>query len=343
MVPIPLVQIVHISDLHAGLKVPLIARGAHKFLEFTEYDAEWTEKARSGFGYWDYGSLLEFEDVLNQLNIEWPDGKKWLVVTGDLTTFGDDKSLAAVNDVLDELISYFDDGLVFFGNHDLWSADFLPRVRHVATKEKLLSALRSKDLMLEFAYGSVELLRLDTTADEWALNFQAIGQVSENELIRIKVNSSRTSIGSPLRIVAAHHPLAFVRCTDQCPEILDCDVVKNSVTVAEALCDSHIMLAGHTHWNFPPLGQAASGSAKGWYAPLSEGQIQLVTGTLCHCPLDEGAVLRPWSNDITHSFQVLRVYWVGGDRPYQVVRSMFTRTTEDGFVITSEADSLFFA
>lgn len=86
------------------------------------------------------------------------------------------------------------------------------------------------------------------------------------------------------RILAVHHPVHYPppRPTFQMS-------LRNDTDVADALADfsrlqrgklAHLLLSGHTHETYPRLGALPPTSTGQQYAPLYEGQLQLIAGSL---------------------------------------------------------------
>ncbi len=148
----PVLQIIHISDVHRFTPDPLVSKGlAAGLQEFADSYARFAHRifrclppnllgrsandmvnefVRDGFGQADRSALRDFESKLAEIcgpGSQWPeDVPTWLVDTGDVSTWGDPDSIQAHLDWLRDLAQRYrlSVKVKLHGNHDYWPCWF---------------------------------------------------------------------------------------------------------------------------------------------------------------------------------------------------------------------------
>ena len=360
--PLPLLQLVHASDIHMGAQ----GRGVLATLRRKLQALSAVPGLGAAVGYFttrtmphDPTALIFFEQALNDVRLDapdfWPD-RTQLVVTGDLSIVGAPGEIRGALTRLEGIarsvglvVPYGQLGsqvplIAFHGNHDVWPAGF-----PLWTRQAQLDAHRSQlraappfnndwplGPLVPVAmgtHGTIELHSLTTILHDRFWNSLALGKVMHDryweganlpdQLQELPHRCTRRA----LRIVLTHHP---VHRPDLSPAVL-----VNAPDVATALsqaCPSgsgrplaHLVLSGHTHESFPEAGHLPGQLPAGnsRHAPLMDGQAQLTVGTLSQ--LGWGV------RGKEHDFQVLR-FWLDDSVPPKLVleREIYRRTLRAG-------------
>jgi 3',5'-cyclic AMP phosphodiesterase CpdA len=236
----------------------------------------------------------------------------WLLDTGDLSTLGDMASLQKALDWLDDYRIILDASatLILHGNHDAWPGKFplaannMELDQHQAALRKLLDkAWPHTAIQTAIPHASARL-RLNavnsTTGDKWP-NTLARGHVGMDPPWATLGDDQMTQLAAQVRkdfhpdhairdfrILALHHPVHYPP-----PRPMLQMSLRNDDVVADALAGfsahgrgklAHLVLSGHTHETYPPRGSLPSTSTGQQYAPLYEGQMQLIAGSLSQQP-----------------------------------------------------------
>ena len=237
--PVPLLQIIHISDQHVqkglGDRAGL-ANNNRRFQSWLREKLEWHDAFE-----WHEGTLghdetaaSAFEQFLQQLrkkdkiwfNSQVSGPETWLVDTGDATAFGDFDSIRTAHELRSRWESILNPCKVrsLFGNHDAWpsthpailaGASYAPamakqrmqlRQRPDWHKEEWLKPLAT---MGGEPLPRIECYGLSTVSFGLLDNILAIGEIEENDLAELKQQILNQSHNPAYRILLTHHPLVF--------------------------------------------------------------------------------------------------------------------------------------
>jgi Calcineurin-like phosphoesterase len=325
----PVLQIIHISDLHVqktGFS------DAAKFYQEQRVSARWLRDflKRHDLLGWEGGTQghypkapESFGRFLAKFRAKFPiwfgegenPGQTWLVDTGDLTTFGDARSIALGK-------GYHEDwekelgtpkSRQLYGNHDAWPGchpgpDLLWRFStgmEIKRSELgselgwLSSDWISAPLMAPIpgTKSRIELYGFDTVVWNRWLNVLAIGTMPNyavDELRRALTRQLQQGEPHHFRIVAMHHPIAFpyrddeTRASSFLPglpsnRILDPErcgrILANDANTPNAGPLAHVILSGHTHAQYP-WGQFPADAGGVKQGPIRNMHMQLVGGPL---------------------------------------------------------------
>lgn len=235
----PLLQLIHVSDLHfrkgrsdraaLALSGRLADRKARVLVE------------KHDIGGWHEGTLGHDQTAVTAFR-EWLLGLRssapawfgdpgrdaapqtWLVDTGDATTFGDAESLAEARKRLVEWHGVLQPCRLrtLYGNHDAWP-DTQPAFRRVGYDTHQLeqrSRIRQWDEWCQESWRTplrvglpgksvyIECHALNTVSFAFMDNVLAVGRVNAAEVDELVARLMKAQPGG-LHIVAMHHPLAF--------------------------------------------------------------------------------------------------------------------------------------
>lgn len=268
--PIPLLQIIHVSDLHVqkgrGDKQTL----AGDELRFRLRLRELLEK--HNVGEWHEGTLghdetaaLAFERFLTDSRAndkDWfPDGAEgpetWLIDTGDASTSGDRESLAVAHAMLDRWAAILKPCKVrsLYGNHDAWPGTH-PAVLGGTSYHARMAQQRNL-LLQRLGWNSAEWLEplstagagnqpriecygINTVRFSWKDNVLAVGRISEDELLELQGKIIEQGEHPAYRILLTHHPISFPyeRGDRKALLLLNKMVLQNADLVAKELMNS---------------------------------------------------------------------------------------------------------
>lgn len=266
MAEIPLLQIVHVSDLHICENYR--DRDALKNRAMRLWVRTQLEN-RNLFG-WHEGTLPHEERAMTAFERflrSWParspgwfpdDRTKgpatWLVDTGDATTFGDQASLERAHDRLRawrEMLGSCE-YLSVFGNHDAWPGT-QPVLLAGAGYSKRSSEQRTllgqwpawdtgswlKPLVTPQVQGvpRIECYGLNSISFALRDNVRAIGRVSAGDLNALCTTIDARDKVPTYRVLAMHHPLSFPYESDDATQfgVLDTMVLSNAKRVSGRL------------------------------------------------------------------------------------------------------------
>lgn len=260
----------------------------------------------------------------------------WLLDTGDLSVLGDMGSLKTALGWLEDYRIILDakQTLILHGNHDAWPGKFplaashKEIVGHQAALRHLLGVTWPHTAIHTAIPHSSARLRLyglnSTIGDRWPntlargevgmdppwANFgvQQLAQLAQ----RTREDFQQDGVTRDFRILAVHHPVHYPppRPTLQMS-------MRNDTAVAKALADfsrhqrgklAHLLLSGHTHETYPRLGALPPTSTGQQYAPLYEGQLQLIAGSLSQSSSHTESREKADDEFIPQQFQILTFF-----------------------------------
>lgn len=296
----PFLQILHISDVH------WVFQGKGLWPDWNAWPWCWLEanarrdaSSRDRALQWAYEFVMdgvapqqqtapkEFHRYLREgghRRGEWRDVPTWLVQGGDLTTFGDDRSVEAGLAFLGAVRDFVDHLVTIHGNHDVWP-EKLPCCDPAGIPAKASTIPRTfaaasdpLPLAIEIPAGNarLELHTLATVCPDYFDNTLAVGRVTREELARIEAECPVAP--DRFRVLLVHHPLSE-------PSRRFYKTIFDGERVAAALVDAadalrvHMVIAGHTHALHPKLGELPATPQAADHAPLAAGQAQLVVGS----------------------------------------------------------------
>ncbi len=317
----PFLQIVHISDLHiVDPKSPNAVALRRRLRGLRGVPTNIAEYVADGMAPHDALAVQLFESFLREITADykWSKCQTWLVDTGDLTSLGDQNSLALGRQHLQQFAQICPQIASTYGNHDAWPGRFplFATGAAIAAQQQTLTVHQYKVATAGCALrttiphnaGEVQLYFLDSIIhDRWS-NTWALGEVGAAQLTALKdlVDQNYNSNRHDLRILAIHHPVHYppVRPSFQM-------AMRNDKIVAGALDTpspggayplAHLVLSGHTHALYPPHGALPAQPSLCIHPHLGSNQCQFVVGTLMQ--LDRYNKRLGWP----HQCQVLRLY-----------------------------------
>lgn len=320
--PVRVLQIIHVTDLHVVAQKQPAAKWVRR-LERWAQSLGWQslfEMLHDGTAPHDRFAPLFLQSFLQRITVNDPDWSslpRWLVDTGDQTTFGDNASLVDADRVLRDLANVCGAGSSvgavrnMHGNHDAWPVD-LPllapaRIAHQRARLQGTHAVRTVQCALKAplgAKGEVQIFSIDTVDDAAWANTWARGEVGGAQLMALDAEIQRHAVrsGKVLRILLTHHPVHY-----PAPRPLYQMVIADDAAVGASLAAPaqrvHVVLSGHTHALYPPHGALPASAQAAQHDPLGAEQVQLVSGTLMQ--LDR----LNKRGDHPHQCEVLRVYF----------------------------------
>jgi predicted MPP superfamily phosphohydrolase len=339
-------QLIHCSDLHFGANTRNLA-AARRDLKRLFWSLPAQLKADlfdQGYAAHDPLALIEFDRALRALKaaapMDWP--RTTLVVTGDLATLGEARTIQAVVQRMRQLSSHVGLGtepILLYGNHDVWREE-LPLYTSARQLEANRTALRRVppfDGRWPAGHASssprVELHSMNTIVHESSLNTLACGRVGDDrywqgaglqdQAAELAAVPSRPGT---VKILLSHHPLfepsTHPRTGKPIPPFVK--KIVNAAPVAAQLAPAYqVLLSGHTHYTFPEVTQLPSVLPAGAPGYPRSGQLQLIVGTLSQRGMNNSAA--------EHAFQVLRLEDIPGDNTaVQLSRVVFERSLRAG-------------
>lgn len=307
---VPLVQIIHYSDIHlAGpdyIRTRWLLNLAYPTLS-QDHKQGWAGARRA--------VLERFELLIAELTSQdpdWKDAPAWLVDTGDGTTFGDADSLtewAAWTRKFEAAAQPSGRLMRVYGNHDGWPGTF--PLFAPGSMDRQRDTLRSAHFATRWPEAAwtvdvpgtasrVELYAVNTVDHRLVPNALALGTAARDHHWRhfqtIPMDTSADDLaqqamalpnaGLPhLRIAAMHYPVAH-SATPGNP--IGQKVLVDRTRFAHDLRThfllqplvATLLLAGHTHAPFPHIGQLPRSATAAAHGPLVPGQCQLVSASL---------------------------------------------------------------
>jgi hypothetical protein len=342
---VQLLRLIQISDLHCakrGIGFDMQARNLlRRVLSRFIVDAPVVKKLASGTAGHAPAAWRELRASIVEhvtMNPAWP--KTHLVVTGDLSTWGDDDSIIKARRLAEGIAQRagLPEPIFIYGNHDVWPgrpgvlAGF-PLFASGPDLDVRRSALRQQHfagvpwprhpLVQVGLPGGRQLVvfALSTIEHGAFANAIASGQVRSDrfwerapgidQLLTLPGICGPNDVG----IVLTHHPVhddgwwaavhravaAGARSVQGLPAA---HILGNATDVAATLAGppqrAHAVLSGHTHETFPEVGDSTGAGPQPRHAPLSTNQVQLTAGTASQ--LQYGAQPKPYT------WQCLRFY-----------------------------------
>lgn len=253
----------------------------------------------------------------------------YLVVTGDLATLGDAASAERAERLVGDIAAQA--GLpapfVVYGNHDVWPGS-LPLFAPDADCDAQRTALRARPLHAAdrparaLGAGPFSLWYLDTVRHGRFENTLALGRIDadrywekERQLRPQLELLAEAATASELRIALTHHPVLQPSKWRPWKGLRNWAEVEQGLAVADPAGGRHrlvrIVISGHTHALYPALGRLASDIAT---RNARQVHAQLVIGTATQ--LRHGAPPDRVEADLEqhHCWQLLRFYEEPGDR-----------------------------
>ena len=326
----PLLQIIHVSDLHiaSGALNGQLPPVADLLAKITAPIPAVGPFVRQGMDPHDPSAKSAIEEFLKKVTSPsngWV-GPTWLLDTGDLTTFGDEDSLAVGRRLLSRLGRYCTRTLSLHGNHDAWPQDFPIASR--PTIETHRQHLRTSHYPEEWPETPqsfdpprspirIELYALNSVEHYPELNIPALGRVRHDRYWELTPPSPAAghslsrlqeqvpnSTGKTLRLLAIHHPIAKV---DFWPHhsLLNRKEVSGRIENPNAF---QVVLSGHTHALFPRHGRLQASLTSGLHHPLGPNQVQLVVGSMMQRDFSENSNSELERDRWSHQVQVLRIF-----------------------------------
>lgn len=328
---LPLLQIIHYSDMHLAVDGYVEMRWALN----RAYPAL-SHAHRQGWAGPRRAVLSEFVHLIRELSVDdpqWCDRPLWLVDTGDGTTFGDAASLEEWrewSERFEQAVQPLGRLMQVYGNHDSWPGVFpllSPGLQWAMDGQR--DALRDGYFRATWpeppwtvdvpgtplAPGQppcrIELCAVNTVDHTLLENALALGVAARDRYwTRFQTlpldtpadDMARQSLALPggaarsLRIAAMHYPVAHAATPDN-PRLSK--TLFNRKRFARDLQRhgqlrprvADLLLAGHTHLPFPGVGLLPRSAGAARHAPLAAGQCQLVCGSLSQAVLPDGPPL----------------------------------------------------
>ena len=325
----PLLRLVHLSDLHCAPKIEDLDVGIRKYLPPALMELctrlkimdvmkviKFFMKGLAGHDKPKAWIELERSIPLALKNDDDFEDRTHIVVTGDLSTWGDDDSLRGARNFVTKIAreSGLPDPFFIYGNHDVWPGEAGKRAGFPLFAQKNLGTHRTAFRDTHFRDGwprefrrldippsgqSVVISSLNTIRHERLHNSIAQGIVradrywelrTGNQLAELRARHKEGDIG----ILLTHHPihepksaglLFNVALSALRPVHLQFHELANAGAVAGALSRPetdpktnliHVVLSGHTHELFPDVGDSEVTRP---HRPLEQTQLQLTVGT----------------------------------------------------------------
>ena len=294
-----ILQIIHVSDFH--MAVGSIPPRLGFFITLSRYNKQIKKFIRTRTAPFDPMASRKFLKALVDYTTgrySW-NGETWLVFTGDLTTFGDDKSLKMGMSYLEKIEQFTPKIYMMHGNHDAWPGDFPALFVSTSPINLQRKKLRTdffkqrwpeKPLILDTDSVSIQLYGLNTVChDKWR-NSLAIGSIKhERYWERFKVPAKLHQLyeleelvkqyweNKPtLRILTTHHPIIDPG------HLLPISRLKRKEEIAEEIekMGFHVVLSGHTHKLYPELNSLRATNKGRGHTSSTENILQLTIGSL---------------------------------------------------------------
>jgi hypothetical protein len=277
MAEVPVLQIIHVSDLHVqlgrGERADLANEGKWLRLKLREYLERhnkfgWHEGTRGH----NAAALEDFEIFLadhKTKDSRWysksPNGAKtWLIDTGDATTSGDADSLKGARSMLANWKHMLEPCELrsIYGNHDAWPG------RHPAIADEYEKRIANQKRMLEeqkilgvqgfwksgdwleplvasdpSGAAVIECYALNSVLLGWRDSLFAVGEVSQEDLaaLKLRIDERHAKHGKTYRILLTHHPISFPYRPAERRVALFWEqmVLRNGDAVRDALLNAH--------------------------------------------------------------------------------------------------------
>lgn len=360
----PLLQIIHISDLHIVCPGNNAWPGLRKLLRRTGRLPNplraLHEKLRDGTAPHDYLAEDKFVNFVKAITLQdqvWKNHATWLVDTGDLTTFGDSGSIVYGQEFFRKLTGCCQAASQLYGNHDAWpntlpclARNDIDSHRRELRKSYFPTILPAPPLaiMSPDKQLAIQLFNLNSVLHDWRENTLALGEIQEDyywqhgrtaptpdaQIIELKklIDTTPCEAKHQLRVVTTHHPVFFPP-----PRPSASMVMKNDADIAYKLSGpagkkspplAHLILSGHTHGTYPDKGLLPPSTRNISQYPLSDDQIQLVVGTLFQHRYGKSNS-QDFNSVNPHQCQILRFFY-SPKRPQEVLMDRLLAARKGG-------------
>jgi 3',5'-cyclic AMP phosphodiesterase CpdA len=338
----PFLQIVHISDLHivaSTFQQRARLRAVLRVAQAVGPISRWLEDGMAPHDVMAPDLFLDLVEAIGPRDLAWSRHPLWIIDTGDLTTFGDDDSLAEGQDFLRRLQQRGQTSSLHsnHGNHDAWpevlpilaGRQAIPRHRNTLLSRWYRAQRPDMPLACNIPDGSgqVQLYAADSVLHDRAANTRALGEIDARQLAQLTALLA-VQQGDPharnFRILATHHPVHF-----EGPPLLRCGMVmRNDSAVAQAIGGPgqppqiQLVMSGHTHALFPRhghLGQTARHCSN--HPILGMDQCQYVVGSLMQMDKFNKRGAAP------HQAVVLRFYYYTTNQTIMGIERILTART----------------
>lgn len=309
-VKVPVLQIIHYSDVH------IVGKDYwKKHVATQQFIARLPATLRQGIVGADTAALRAFVDFLrDEIAVDpvWKNLPTWLIDTGDGTTFGDEESLESwLNVWSPRFLGAAGPNArqqILYGNHDAWPGTFpLQAPRSMDAKRDSLRQKWFADTWPAaplktqlFDKAEIQLYVLNSVDHTLWANAKALGQVlpdrfwealppqlgptAASGLARCISSHRRPAPARDLRILAMHYPV----CDAATPSKRLTELLTNRAPFAADIAPPagaseplvHLVMSGHTHDGYPQLGLLPNGAGSTQHLPLDTPQVQLVTPSL---------------------------------------------------------------
>jgi len=340
----PLLQIVHLSDLHFRQRqgpAPVTAR-------WTSRRAPAATSVFQGMEGHDPQVLGPLVRSIRERVRPSKDAFRhgtYLAVTGDLATLGDTASADRAEKLIKDIASQagLPDPLVVYGNHDVWPGE-LPLFAR-ADLDARRSALRQRPLHAGdrparmLGAGRFSLWSLTTVRHGRFENTLALGHIGTDRYWehdkkmapQLDVLAAAAAAAPPatgeheVRIALTHHPVIQPRKWPW-KGLRNWKEIENAMGAPDPAGGPHrlvrVVLSGHNHALYPPLGELAANVAM---RNVRGVHVQLVAGTATQ--LRHGAPPARVDRDLhqLHCWQLIRFYEEPDGR-LQLERIVFVRS-----------------
>jgi len=278
-------QIIHLTDPH----VVEPAQSRQRTMERARLRARFGHIAQvrkridEGLAPHNRHAGLRFRTFASNLVRHTPSGVvNWLLVTGDLSTFGDEASIDHARTYWGDIAKDCDETLELHGNHDAWPDQFPLGPHSSKTTQSIRSKLQRQGFSVEEATRCIEarphqggptvrLCAVDTVSLTWPDNLRAVGRVHSRAL-----GDAKTSLcggtGGVLRVLATHHPIHDPKHPKLTMKL------SKAANIAQTLSPD-LVLSGHTHVLYPHHGALQPVANGHSHRPLRKG-CQMTGGTV---------------------------------------------------------------
>jgi hypothetical protein len=344
-------HIVHVSDIHCRIGSSptdrkterLVQWAAEQIAPFSEDAAQFVRAYYAeGLAGHDPRAHRRFCEFLKTFveDRDFAGIETWLLDTGDLSSMGDIGSIHRVLEWHKTYRSILDPkySLTLYGNHDAWPGRF-PAKAPTGVLEAHRTQLRAGpfpnkwplapiETAIPGTESKVQLFSLNSVIHDRWWNTFARGHVgndlhwdatsAQDQLAILEYQASQGGLRN-FRILAVHHPVHY----PERPEYVMS--LRNDEAVADALISfeesglgklAHLVLSGHTHFAFPAFGELESAMhpPNSPLIPLTDGQLQLITGSLAQMPSERARAKVPPDRYIPHQCEIL-TFWAAPDEP----------------------------